>query len=127
MTIQGEVKFEGTLHIEGQVKGNISSDQGLLTLSRSSCVEGDICVASIRINGIVKGNVYCSKHLLLSEKAIITGNVYYNAIEMAKGAEVNGNLEHLDSSVLQQAVPIDDLAIEDSGSVTVNNESSQIT
>lgn len=101
MSITGDIKFEGTLHIEGKVKGNISSEQGVLTLSDSSYIEGDICVASIRINGTIKGNVFCLKHLFVSQKAIISGNVHYAAIEMIKGAEVNGNLENIDSSLIQ--------------------------
>ena len=87
--MKGNVIFEGTMHIEGKVQGNISSEGVLLTLSPGGCVEGDICVPSIQINGQVIGNVYCSGNLKLAEKAVITGSVYYNIIEIAKGAEVN--------------------------------------
>ena len=46
------------------------------------------------LNGSVQGDVYASEHIELAPNARITGNVYYNLIEMAMGAEVNGNLVH---------------------------------
>ena len=46
------------------------------------------------INGTIKGNVYASEKLELSNKACITGNVHYNVLEMASGASVNGNMLH---------------------------------
>ena len=43
---------------------------------------------------MVIGDVHVSEHVELMSKARITGNVYYNLIEMAIGAEVNGKLVH---------------------------------
>jgi cytoskeletal protein CcmA (bactofilin family) len=47
------------------------------------------------INGSVDGNVYSSRHLELASKARVQGNVFYSLVEMAAGAEVNGNLAHM--------------------------------
>ena len=55
---------------------------------------GDINAPHVIINGTVNGDVYASAHLELAEKASINGSVYYNLIEMAMGASVNGNLVH---------------------------------
>ena len=85
----------------------------MFTLSQSGCVDGDICVPSIQINGTVRGNVYCSKHLELAEKAVITGSVFYNVIEMAKGAEVNGSLEHHDVSLSEQPSLLENARVDD--------------
>src|SRR5690606_41538403 len=46
---------------------------------------------------------HSSKHIELAEKASIKGNVYYNLIEMAMGAAVNGNLVHSDKAVSEAA------------------------
>ena len=45
----------------------------------------------------VIGDVQGSEHVELASKARVTGNVYYNLIEMAIGAEVNGKLVHAES------------------------------
>ncbi|MGI9274113.1 MAG: bactofilin family protein [Endozoicomonas sp.] len=92
--IRGDMTFNGAMHVEGRISGNLDSEQGQLTLSEGGAVDGDIRAPRIVINGNVRGNVYASEHLELAIKAVITGNVYYNLLEMTKGSQVNGSLEH---------------------------------
>jgi len=96
--VEGDIHFTGGLHIDGRVKGCVVSDEqadnALLRLSECGEVEGDIVAPNIVINGTVKGDVYALAHLELAGKAAITGNVYYNLIEMEAGASVNGNMVH---------------------------------
>jgi cytoskeletal protein CcmA (bactofilin family) len=42
----------------------------------------------------VTGDVHAVEHVELAPQARIRGDVYYNLIEMAIGAEVNGSLVH---------------------------------
>ncbi len=96
-TIEGDVVFSGGLHVEGTIKGNVIADEAnpcVLTLSERGRVEGEVRVPNIILNGTVVGDVYASQHVELAAKARVTGNVYYNLIEMAMGSEVNGNLVH---------------------------------
>jgi cytoskeletal protein CcmA (bactofilin family) len=46
------------------------------------------------LNGEIVGDVYGSTRVELAPKSRIKGSVYYNLIEMAIGAEVNGGLVH---------------------------------
>ena len=46
------------------------------------------------LNGSVTGDVTSTERVELASKTKVAGNVYYNLIEMAMGAEVNGNLVH---------------------------------
>ena len=46
------------------------------------------------LNGEIIGDVYGSTRVELASKSRIKGSVYYNLIEMAIGAEVNGGLVH---------------------------------
>jgi cytoskeletal protein CcmA (bactofilin family) len=46
------------------------------------------------LNGIVRGDVIASERVELGSTARVIGNVYYNLIEMAIGAEINGKLVH---------------------------------
>ena len=94
--LEGNVTFSGGFHVDGKVKGSIVSRESssLLTLSDQGVVEGEVNVPNIVLNGTVIGDVYASERVELASNAKVVGNVYYNLIEMAMGAEVNGNLVH---------------------------------
>lgn len=99
--ILGDVHFSGGLHVDGTIKGNVIAEkdsQSMLSLSEHGTVEGEVRVPYVVLDGVVIGDVHGGEHVELASKARITGNVYYNLIEMAIGAEVNGKLVHsLDS------------------------------
>ncbi|ALG69187.1 bactofilin family protein [Beggiatoa leptomitoformis] len=95
--IHGHVVFAGGLHIDGTIKGNITAkdeSSSVLTLSEQGSIKGEVRVPNVILNGVVMGDVYASEHIELALNARVTGNVYYNLIEMAMGAEVNGSLVH---------------------------------
>ncbi|OOZ40257.1 cell shape determination protein CcmA [Solemya pervernicosa gill symbiont] len=94
--VNGDVIFNGGLHVDGKVKGNVIShdDASVLTLSDQGMIEGEVKVPNVVLNGRVVGNVYAFDHIELASKASVTGNVYYDLLEMAMGAEVNGSLVH---------------------------------
>lgn len=95
----GDVHFSGGLHIDGTVKGNViaEGDESLVTTSEKARIEGNVHVHNMVLSGEVIGDVYALKHIELAPNARVTGNVYYNLIEMAGGAEVNGSLIHYDN------------------------------
>lgn len=95
--VVGDVRFTGGLHIDGAIKGNVIADndgRSMVSLSDQGTIEGEVNVPYVVINGVVIGDVHGGEHVELSSKARVTGNVYYNLIEMAVGAEVNGKLVH---------------------------------
>ena len=99
--IVGDIHFSGELIIEGRVKGNIYAEddsEGLIRIVDKGAVEGEVCVPSIVINGLVQGDVRSTTHIELAAKAVVVGNVYYNLIEMVMGSEVNGNLLHISTA-----------------------------
>lgn len=96
--IEGDVRFSGGMHVEGTIQGNISAEDqdedALLVITEGAVIRGDVKVPRVAINGSVEGDVHASARVELSAGARVTGNVYYTLIEMAMGAEVNGNLVH---------------------------------
>ena len=97
----GFINANGELIIEGKVKGNIYAEDdsaALIRVAEKGSVEGEVCVPSIVVNGLVQGDVRSAKHIELAAKAVVVGNVYYNLIEMVMGSEVNGNLMHISTS-----------------------------
>ena len=95
-TITGDITFTGQLDIEGTVNGSVqaAADDAVLRVVSGGRVAGEIKVPHATVNGKVEGDVHSSERLVLSEQAVIDGDVYYNLIEMAAGAKVNGGLRH---------------------------------
>lgn len=95
--INGDLHFQGGCHIDGSVKGNVTADpdtDSALSISDIGGVDGGVTVPYIVLNGIVKGDVFASQRVELGSTARVIGNVYYNLIQMAEGAEINGKLVH---------------------------------
>lgn len=95
--INGDIHFSGGLHIDGTIKGSVIAEEGatsVLTVSEHGHIEGNVQVPVVVLNGSVTGDVTSTERVELAAKTKVAGNVYYNLIEMAMGAEVNGNLVH---------------------------------
>ena len=96
--ISGDIQVGGAIHVDGMVSGNLSAEKGskaTVRVSEKGRVIGDISAPNVIINGEVKGDVRVFEHLELAQKARITGDVYYNTIEMVLGSQVNGQLKHI--------------------------------
>jgi len=97
MEIHGDLIFSGGLHVDGKIVGNVIAEEdshSMLILSDQGQIEGEVRVPFVVLNGQVTGDVYASERVELSRHGQVKGNVYYNLLEMAMGAEVNGNLVH---------------------------------
>lgn len=95
--IHGDLEFRGGLHIDGYVKGNIQAagdGPATLSISERGSVDGVVQAPHVLLNGTVNGDVRASERVELGPRARVIGNVQYKLIEMAVGAEVNGQLIH---------------------------------
>lgn len=95
--ILGDVHFTGCIQVDGVIKGNVTADgdgSSALSLTELGSIQGEVKAPYLELNGSVQGDVYAYEHVELAAKACITGNVYYTLIEMANGAQVNGQLVH---------------------------------
>ena len=114
--INGDLNFEGGCHIDGTVEGNVLADadsSSALSISEEGNVLGGVTVPYVVLHGIVRGDVYATQRVELGPTARVIGNVYYNLIEMAIGAEINGKLVHQPEgqvALLEQTSRIDESA-----------------
>jgi len=95
--VSGDLFFNGGCHVDGAVKGSVTADaesNSALSISEDGSVEGGVSVPYVELHGIVRGDVVASQRVELGPTARVIGNVYYNLIEMAIGAEINGKLVH---------------------------------
>lgn len=96
-SIVGDLTFTAGLHLDGNITGNVTGEDesnATLTVSEKGVIEGDVRVETLVLNGKVVGDVYASERCELASDARVTGTVYYKVLEMAAGAEVNGQLVH---------------------------------
>ncbi len=96
--IDGSLSFTGGLRIDGVVVGDIRSNPeqpGILVISETASVTGEIHVDHVIINGTVTGPVYAKGMLELQPKTRITGDVHYTALEMHQGAIISGQMRPL--------------------------------
>ena|ERR1700685_3597537 len=95
--INGDIEFNGGLHLEGHINGNVKGDSSagtFLSVSEHGCIEGSVIAPNVILNGLVKGDIEASDRVELGSKARVLGNVVYTIIETAVGAQINGKLIH---------------------------------
>jgi cytoskeletal protein CcmA (bactofilin family) len=114
--ISGDLHFAGGCHIDGTVNGSVTADpdsKSALSISEGGNIDGGVTVPYVVLNGIVRGDVFASQRVELGPTARVIGNVYYNLIEMAIGAEINGKLVHQPEGqvpLLEQTAKLDESA-----------------
>ncbi|MDN5864837.1 MAG: polymer-forming cytoskeletal protein [Gammaproteobacteria bacterium] len=93
-TLSGDVNFSNGLYLEGRIEGNVSGtdEEARLDIQEAGYVTGEVHVANVEVNGTIEGELHASGRLVLGPSAQIKGDVFYNVLEMAAGAQVNGKL-----------------------------------
>ena len=114
--ISGDLHFSGGCHVDGTVNGSVTADpdsKSALSISEEGNIDGGVTVPYVVLNGIVRGDVFANQRVELGATARVIGNVYYNLIEMAIGAEINGKLVHQPEGqvpLLEQTAKLDESA-----------------
>ena len=96
--VHGDVRFIEGLRIDGEVIGDVTSlgdGRSILVISERARVAGKVMGGHVIINGTVIGPVESDELLELQPKAVITGDVRYEVLEMHQGASINGELRAL--------------------------------
>jgi cytoskeletal protein CcmA (bactofilin family) len=102
--VQGDVEFQGGLHLDGRIVGSVRSDESresTLSVSETGFIEGTVQVPNVLLNGAVKGDIRARERVVLGATARVEGSVYYGTIEMTLGAQIKGKLVRLSPEALQ--------------------------
>ena len=87
VTVTGDISTPGAIHVDGNVTGDIRC--GTLTQGEGGAVRGNIVASEARLAGLIDGGVEAGI-LTLEASARITGDVLYETLAVAAGAEVEG-------------------------------------
>jgi len=93
-SVEGLVKFNGGLHVVGEIRGGaVSEDENsLLVISENALVTGDVKVKHLIVNGQIDGQIFVDGKVELFDKARINGDIHYRVLDLPVGAQVNGKL-----------------------------------
>ena len=89
--ITGDITASADLHVDGNVTGDIACSS--LVQGETSTVTGAITAESARLAGTVEGSI-TARELVILKSAKITGDVFYDALTIEQGAEVEGRFAH---------------------------------
>ena len=96
----------GSMRVDGNVIGNIDID-GVLNLSDTGYVDGDVTVDSARIAGRVLGNIQCKSALHLTGAAEVMGNILAGTLIIDDGVVFHGMCQtHSMPNVPKLAEPV---------------------
>ncbi len=116
--IRGELHFSDGLRIDGQVIGDvvaIGGGRNILVISEKARVEGTVHAGHVIVNGSVTGPLTSTELLELQPKAVISGDVKYERLEMHQGAEIDGELRPLRGDAQEEEKPPLKLATSNQG------------
>jgi cytoskeletal protein CcmA (bactofilin family) len=103
--LHGDLRFQGAVQVDGKAVGNLVASEGMVRVSVQGRVEGEIRAPHVVIDGEVVGDVHASGHLELGARARVRGNLYYALMEMAMGAQIEGNLCRLQDEARPLELP----------------------
>jgi cytoskeletal protein CcmA (bactofilin family) len=90
--ITGVITGKGDYQVSGEVDGDCDID-GTVTLTRTGYWNGTISAGHVVISGHVDGDITAAGKVEVSDSARITGTVTGEAIAVAEGAVVEGQMK----------------------------------
>lgn len=93
LAIKGDIKASADLHIDGNIEGDIACTS--LVQGETSKVTGAIEAETARLAGTVDGSI-TARELVILKTAKINGDVFYDALTIEQGAQVEGRFAHRD-------------------------------
>ncbi len=95
--VSGDINSDAHFHVDGRIDGHVRCSA--LCQGKTGIVAGNIHAEDARIAGLVEGAVFAS-NLTLEASARIKGDITYQTISIAAGAQVDGRLARRESLAL---------------------------
>jgi len=109
-TIVGKVVGEGTVHVFGQIEGELRAIA--ILIDEGACVEGDIVAEELTIGGQVKGTIHANR-VRLNATAAVEGDIFHRSLSIEENARFEGSSRREDNAVDVPRTPLQRPAIQD--------------
>ena len=93
ISIEGNIRGEGDLVIEGSMKGNIELEKHNFALGSKGRFEGDIQAQNVSISGQMSGKIKTQGRVEITKEADFLGDVKAKSISVGDGAYFKGTIE----------------------------------
>ena len=91
--IDGDVRGEEDLLIEGEVNGTVQLKNNSLTIGPNGKVRADVSANSVYVDGYMEGDLYGSERVHIRKSAQVHGNVTSPRVSLEDGAKFKGSIE----------------------------------
>jgi cytoskeletal protein CcmA (bactofilin family) len=88
-TFDGTLEVQGSLRIDGKVKGAVKCSE-TVSIGPEGKVEADVHTKSAVITGRVDGNVHASERIELQAKSMVNGDIKTKSLVVEQGAVFHG-------------------------------------
>lgn len=92
MRVVGDCETEGTIRIEGTVKGTIRAAKAVV-IGKDGSVQGDVYTQDAVIGGRVTGAIVAESRLELQATCSIQGEIQARRIKLDEGGRINGTVQ----------------------------------
>jgi cytoskeletal protein CcmA (bactofilin family) len=89
--MEGSLVFEGTLFMNGHVKGTIESRAGSIVIGEDALIHADIFVQTATVNGEIKGTVRATERIELYPPARVYGDLTAPVVVIHEGVIFEGS------------------------------------
>src|ERR1700691_3122532 len=103
MVIKGEIKSKESLHIDGEVEGNLEMPGYRLTLSREGKLGANVIAKEIELMGTAHGDLHGTSKITIRKGAHLVGDLRAPGILIEEGAYVKGKIEIINSATEKKA------------------------
>lgn len=101
--IDGHLRGEEDLFVEGQVSGTIHLEQHTLTIGAQGKVMADVFAHTIFVDGTVEGDLYGAEQVIVRRNARVRGNITSPRVSLEDGATFKGSIE-MDPEAVKAAI-----------------------
>jgi cytoskeletal protein CcmA (bactofilin family) len=95
----GDLTTESSLRVDGSIQGNVNCS-GKIVIGKEGNIVGDVISVQAEIEGSVEGDLKVEDILILQKTAIIKGAMSVGRLVIEDGAQIGGNVETGDISMV---------------------------
>ncbi len=88
-SFEGKLTFEGTVRVDGKLKGEVFSDD-VLIIGEGAQVEAEIDIGEIIIQGTVTGNIRARRSIEVLAPGRVKGDLHTPSLQIEKGVIFEG-------------------------------------
>ena len=93
ISIEGNIRGDEHLVIEGSMKGNVEMQKHNFTVGLKGRVEGEIIAQNVKVSGQMIGNIKTQGKVEITKEADFIGDIRTKSISVEDGAYFKGSIE----------------------------------